>query len=205
MYCKQLKVILLNLFILLNFDNVSTKKVDYPKQFPDGSEHLPLPSIVAYSIHVGPIFWTYLPFTMESIRLNPGVQFVLISIMDADSKNPKILRFYEKSVSNFHIHTMATQDFNDLVYRKLGITISVNVSRTWFNKICDYKPTLAYLFPEYLDTPEKMKLNIKKPPEFWGYVDVDLVWGNISRFSHLFYENTVVRAGFKIKYQLQTY
>lgn len=40
-------------------------------------------------------------------------------------------------------------------------------------KLCDYKPTYGLLFQEYL-----------KGYEYWGYIDCDLIWGNISKFLH---------------------
>ena len=176
--------------------SVYPKELQFNSQFTKGSEHMLLPSIVVYSVQVGSVNWEYLPFTLESIRLNPQVQFILINIMESPN-NKYFKRFsrYTKKLSNFYLHIITPKIFDDTVYKKLGLKISVEINSKWFNMICDYKPILAYLFPEFLDNPEQMKLSIKKSPEFWGYVDIDVVWGNISRFSHLFHENTIISAG----------
>ena len=38
-------------------------------------------------------------------------------------------------------------------------------------KLCDYKPAYGYLFQEYLEGYE-----------YWGYCDVDMIFGNLKRF-----------------------
>ena len=38
-------------------------------------------------------------------------------------------------------------------------------------KLCDYKVTYGYVFSEYI-----------KQYDFWGYCDIDLIWGNIRKF-----------------------
>ena len=85
---------------ILFITNVAICKKFNP-QFPDGSEHLILPSILVYAIHVGPANRMYLPFTIESIRLNPKIQYVFINIIQNPSD--KIFkRFYRqtKKLSN---------------------------------------------------------------------------------------------------------
>eukprot|EP01041_Mallomonas_annulata_P012361 gene12361-26006_t len=178
------------LISVLSLYTCDSSKRLYAQQFPPGAEHLRLPSIVALSIHVGPVKWAFMPFTMESIRLNPSVQFVLISIMNEGKKNSKKILHYAKTLPNFRLHSVSTTEFSKLVFNKLNLTIKVENTKAWHHKICDYKPTLAYLFPELLD----INNSSGKQPAFWAFVDIDLVWGNISRFSHLFHENDVVRA-----------
>ena len=38
-------------------------------------------------------------------------------------------------------------------------------------KLCDFRPAYGYIFEEYL-----------KGYKYWGYCDVDLIWGNIKHF-----------------------
>jgi hypothetical protein len=52
--------------------------------------------------------------------------------------------------------------------------------------MCDYKPVLPYLFPHL----------VKPEHKYWGYVDMDVVWGNWTRFAHLFQGQPIVRSGF---------
>eukprot|EP01036_Dinobryon_divergens_P043143 gene43143-57399_t len=110
--------------------------------------------------------------------------------MNEGKKNSKKILHYAKTLPNFRLHSVSTTEFSKLVFNKLNLTIKVENTKAWHHKICDYKPTLAYLFPEFLD----INNGTGKQPAFWAYVDIDLVWGNISRFSHLFHENDVVRA-----------
>ena len=102
----------------------------------------------------------YFTFTLESMRLNPTVQFVLIHLVnEAQKQDSKTLSYYKKMVPNFHVHTILVNDFSKLIYKKLGFHMSpqnITARLKDINKICDYKPVLAYLFPEYLDNPEKM-------------------------------------------------
>ncbi|MBN1116065.1 MAG: hypothetical protein JXA77_02595 [Bacteroidales bacterium] len=58
-------------------------------------------------------------------------------------------------------------DFNLIATEKLGF--KVNVQNTY--KLCDYKPTYGSVFSDYL-----------KSYEYWGYGDLDVIYGNIMSF-----------------------
>lgn len=45
----------------------------------------------------------------------------------------------------------------------------ININRPW--KLCDFKPAYGEIFSKYL-----------KNYDFWGYCDIDLIWGDIRRF-----------------------
>lgn len=151
------------------------------QQFPAGSEHLILPRITTLSIYFGKLSYPHFGLTLESMRLNPRVNFHLINIVnntDPDSEDlhelSRLVR--RKNVKNFHLRVYSFNEFSAIV--KTGLGIDVVYNNSWGYKVgTDYKPTLAYLFPELVD---------EKDVDYWAYVDSDVVWGNFSRFSHLF-------------------
>lgn len=174
------------------------------KQFPPGTEQLVLPSIICFTLHMGSLNYNYYELTLESMRWNPTVDFVLIHILtgnentDAENgninKNTMMATAKKMSVTNFRIHEVKITDFSSLVNSKLKL--NVNFTKEWFYKMADYKPTIAYLFPELLNkviitpTSENSKPrggdSKTVPYKFWGYVDMDLIWGNMTRYAYLF-------------------
>ena len=68
---------------------------------------------------------------------------------------------------NVSVLNISLKDFFLRVENKLNTTI---VDKTPY-KICDLKPAMAYIFPEYLEGYE-----------YWAYGDIDIVYGNLKRF-----------------------
>lgn len=149
-------------------------------QFPDNSEFLPLPKIVAFSIFMGKVSYPHMRLTFESMKYNPRVQFVLINVIekfgDSDTLSTLKDRYH---IHNFHLEAISFRQFSARVKDRLGI--EVEFDHSWFYKMTDYKPTLAHLFPDVIS-----KLSATEAFKYWGYVDLDLVWGNFTRFSYLF-------------------
>lgn len=151
-------------------------------QFPEGSDQLLIPKIIALSIHMGRVKYPHMRLTLESMRWNPTVKFVLINIVSntdlATGDSADLIRLAaSQNVHNFHVKPITYLQLSERVQEKLGIHVPFN--STWFYKMTDYKPTLAFLFPELLD-------NEHPQFKYWAYVDLDLVWGNFSRFAYLF-------------------
>jgi hypothetical protein len=155
--------------------SAQTERV-YTEQFPPGSEQLPLPGLVLYSIYMGEIHYPHMPFLLESMRWNPTVKFVIINIYNSTKSvdNWKDV-VKEHDVPNLHVEYLTHEQFSEVVHEKLKVRI--HFDDTWYYKMCDFKPTLAYLFPLHAD---------ERQHGYWGYADLDVVWGNITRFSHLF-------------------
>lgn len=154
-------------------------------QFPPGSEHLVLPDMITFSIFMGPMRYPYLSMTLESMRFNPRVQFVLVNVVQDESDAAELQALLlRKAVANLHLEVLTMSRFSRLVQDRLHISVPFNAS--WFYKMTDYKPTLAHLFPHLIDDAPPRGLRRAEPFAYWGYVDTDLVWGNFSRFSHLF-------------------
>ena len=163
-------------------------------QFSAGSEHLSLPSIIAFSVYMGKVRYPYIALTLESMRHNQQVQFVMINVVQDTGSNgdaaelQALLR--RKALPNFRLEVVSMQSFSALVEDKLGIRVPFNAS--WYYKMTDYKPTLAHLFSYLIDEPPPRGLRRVEPFAYWGYVDTDVVWGNFSRFSHLFQQQHAV-------------
>lgn len=94
---------------------------------------------------------------VESCRHNPTIDFYLVTDCaprHAAAENIKLIDF-------------DLPRFNALASEKLGI--KVDIKRAY--KLADFKPAYGVIFREYLEGHD-----------FWGYCDLDIVFGNIRRF-----------------------
>jgi hypothetical protein len=158
-------------------DEEKKKPRAYEKQFPDGSENLPMPGLVLFSIFMGEIHYPHVPFLLASMKWNPDIKFVVINIYNESKTSLSQWKQHvrEHDVPNLYIEYLSHKQFSDVVKDRLNV--DVPLTDEWYYKLCDFKPTLAYLFPQH--TNEALY-------KYWGYADLDVVWGNISRFSYLF-------------------
>jgi hypothetical protein len=69
--------------------------------------------------------------------------------------------------NNLFFFNMSLKDFNQTASSKLGISINVKYPY----KLCDLKPAYGEIFSEYISNYD-----------YWGYGDLDLVYGNIRQF-----------------------
>jgi hypothetical protein len=156
----------------------------YKHQFP--LKHSAMPGLVLYSVYMGEITYPHLPFLLTSMKWNANVDFVIINVYNPNTtklENWKALQ-QEYGPPNLHVEYVTISQFSDVVFEKMKVRVPFDDS--WYYKLCDYKPTLPYLFPQFA-SPEKYK--------YWGYADLDVVWGNITAFSHLFQGRPYVITG----------
>ena len=92
-----------------------------------------------------------------SCRYNPNLFFLLFT----DQEQPPDLP------ANVEFHSMRLQELNQLVTKKLGAKITLVYSY----KLCDLKPMYGKIFEDYL-----------KESKFWGYCDLDMIFGNSTQF-----------------------
>jgi hypothetical protein len=100
----------------------------------------------------------YFPYFLHSCRYNPSVDFLIFST-NADVKldlpgNVKIIPF-------------VLEQFRADAARAFGVKVSVGDGY----KLCDFKPAYGYIFSNYV-----------KDYDFWGYCDIDVIFGNIRTF-----------------------
>ena len=69
--------------------------------------------------------------------------------------------------NNLIFHQMKLSEFNNLASTQLGFELFIQNPY----KICDLKPAYGIIFQEYL-----------KGYDFWGYGDIDLIYGNVRSF-----------------------
>ena len=97
---------------------------------------------------------------IESCKDNKNIDFLFITDCAIDS-----------IPSNVHIINVSWEKFKKEIVEKLKKIGYKRICLTHPYKICDIRPCFGFLFEEYL-----------RGYEFWGYMDCDLIWGNIGKF-----------------------
>lgn len=99
----------------------------------------------------------YMKYFLKSCKTNPSIDFIFFSdnnSLDYNGDNIKLVPF-------------DLNRFNALASQKLALDIWVAEPY----KLCDFKPLYGVLFEDYL-----------RDYAFWGYCDIDVVFGNIRKF-----------------------
>src|ERR1700741_2624180 len=114
-------------------------------------------SIIILVCYFGKFPW-YFDFFIHSCRYNPSIQFCILTDNEDKLENkPENVFFVKKTLKQ--IENKATE--------KLGFVAKLESAY----KVCDYTPLLGFLFPELI-----------KGYTFWGYGDIDVIYGNIRYF-----------------------
>lgn len=103
----------------------------------------------------GELPW-YFNFFIKSCTHNPTINFIVFTE-----------NYIEGLPQNVQSIYFTLNDFNQLASDKLGFKIKVKSGY----KICDLRPSFGEIFSEYLSNYD-----------FWGFCDIDIVFGNIRRF-----------------------
>jgi hypothetical protein len=103
----------------------------------------------------------YFAFFLKGCENNVDV----IDIVFIHDKN-----IFKKLPSNVYHYKLSLSNFNEIATSKLGYEI--NVSTPY--KLCDFKPVYGHIFEDYI-----------QGYEFWGYGDVDLIFGDLGKFVSL--------------------
>ena len=114
-------------------------------------------SICICSIYIGELPNTF-DFWVNSVGNNPTIDFILFS-------NQKISKL--GLPSNLKIVVITFDEIRTRIQTLFNFPISL---RTPY-KLCDYKPTYGNAFHDYFEKYD-----------FWGYADLDLVFGNLRSF-----------------------
>lgn len=75
-------------------------------------------------------------------------------------------RQWDKPI-NVEIIKISFEDFKEKIQKKFDFKISLDTPY----KLCDFKPTYGYAFPEYIEGKS-----------YWGYCDLDIIFGNLLKF-----------------------
>lgn len=114
-------------------------------------------SIIIIIGYFGKMPW-YFHYFLHSSKYNPDIQFYIIT----DQK-------IELNIMppNVFSELKSLDEIRQIASQKFGFTASLNHPY----KFCDFRPALAYLFPEII-----------KGYDFWGYGDIDVIYGSIRNF-----------------------
>ena len=114
-------------------------------------------SISIVICYFGKLPW-YFEYFLHSCKFNPDVHFCIISDNDLSQK---------EIPSNVFCVKKTLEEIKNIASRRLGFKVGLIDAY----KFCDLRPAIAYIFPEYV-----------KGYDFWGYGDIDVIYGNIRTF-----------------------
>jgi hypothetical protein len=100
----------------------------------------------------------YFPYFLHSCRYNPDIDFLIFT----DNTGSKL-----DLPANVKIIPYSIEQFKANVAKMMGFEVAVESGY----KFCDFKPAYGFIFSEWM-----------KNYDFWGYCDVDVIFGNIRAF-----------------------
>lgn len=100
----------------------------------------------------------YFPYFLHSCTQNDTIDFFIIT----DNKQQ-----IANKPNNVTIVKMTLEELGSVASEKLDLKINIKYPY----KLCDFKPTYGFLFPALL-----------KGYDFWGYGDIDVIYGNLRHF-----------------------
>ena len=113
--------------------------------------------IVLLIIYMGDLPW-YFPYFLHSCRYNPTIDFLIFTDnQDMSMHLPPNVKIIPYSIEQFKVDAA----------RALGFEVTVESGY----KLCDFKPAYGCIFQDYITDYD-----------FWGYCDVDIIFGNIRSF-----------------------
>jgi hypothetical protein len=156
---------------------------------PIGAAGSKLPRISMLCVFATDHYPLYLNLTLESMRLNgvdgPPVHFNIVNIVDKESQLGSLEAQLRSPVPNVHIHSLTVQQFAAHVTATLGINPDIPDANHLVLKAHDYKPAFAALWAGILED---------QAAEYWGWHDLDEVFGRFSSFSRVFSAHDVIGA-----------
>ena len=107
--------------------------------------------------YMGAYPW-YFPYFLHSCRFNPTIDFLLLT----DNNDPDL-----ELPPNVKLIPYSMEQFKADAAKVLGFEVAVESGY----KLCDFKPAYGHIFSDFI-----------KEYDFWGYCDVDVIFGNIRAF-----------------------
>ena len=99
----------------------------------------------------------WIPYFLKSCEANSTIIWKIFTDWELNFNYP----------ANIEVIPFTLKSFNDLASKK--VQTRINVENGY--KICDFKPLYGKIFEDYI-----------KEFKFWGYGDLDLIYGNIRQF-----------------------
>lgn len=113
--------------------------------------------IVIITCYFGKLPW-YFSYFLHSCGYNLTLDFFIIT--DDQSFNNK----YPKNV---HFIYKTLESINKIASQRLRFCVNIQYGY----KVCDFRPAFGFLFPDIIEGYD-----------FWGYGDIDVIYGNIRNF-----------------------
>lgn len=102
-------------------------------------------------------FNNYFPIFLQSCKYNPSINWIIFTDDKSSYDYPE----------NVQVEYTTLRNFNNLANKKMNSNFTI--SRSY--KLCDYKPAYGLILEDFI-----------KNYDWWGYCDMDLVWGDIRKF-----------------------
>ena len=99
----------------------------------------------------------YFPYFLHSCRYNPSIDFLILTDNDTKLELPPNVKIIPYSIEQFKTDAS----------KILGFEVAVESDY----KLCDFKPAYGFIFSDRI-----------KNYDFWGYCDMDVIFGNIRTF-----------------------
>jgi len=112
--------------------------------------------IVFFIVYIGDYPW-YFPYFLHSCCYNPTVDFLIFTDNNAKLELPPNVKIIPYSLEQFKVEAS----------KALGFEVVIESGY----KLCDFKPAFGLFFAERI-----------KDFDFWGYCDIDVIFGNIRAF-----------------------
>jgi hypothetical protein len=114
----------------------------------------------------------YFPYFIHSCRYNPSIDFLIFT----DNAEVKL-----DLPANVKIIPYSLEQFRTNAAEALGFEVAIESGY----KLCDFKPAYGLIFQNYI-----------KDYNFWGYCDIDIIFGNIRSFmtDELLHEYDIISA-----------
>ena len=98
----------------------------------------------------------WFPAFLKSCESNPTIDWLFFTDCDISIQSPKNVKFIKSSLAEIE---------------QLANNTDLNVQLPNARKICDLRPAFGLVFKDYI-----------KEYDFWGFCDVDIIWGDIRKF-----------------------
>lgn len=99
----------------------------------------------------------WFPAFLQSCASNPTIDWIFFTDCEIPDPKPDNVLFFKSTL----------QEVKKLACEKISMEVNLRNPR----KLCDLKPTYGHVFEEYL-----------KGYDFWGFCDIDIIWGDIRAF-----------------------
>lgn len=115
--------------------------------------------IILFMVYYGKLP-SYFDVWLEAIKYNETIDFCIITDCFSEQKQSTFS-------SNIIIKNIAFADFKKIVQSKFDFKISMEN----YGRISQFRPAFGYIFPDIIEGYD-----------FWGYIECDLIPGNIRNF-----------------------